>query len=327
MKRREFITLLGGAAAAWPLAARAQQPKMPIIGYLTGGPPDPSFYTVVAFRRGLKESGYFDGQNVTIEYRGAENQYDQLPALAADLVSRRANVIFATGGPASPLAAKAATASIPIVFVTGGDPVRLGLVASLSRPAGNITGVVFLTNSLAAKRMGLLRDLLPKVGAVGFIVNPYSLNAESETKDAQAAAAALGVRLIVVKAGTESDFDPVFTALVQQHADAFLVTGDAFLGRNIGSIVTLAQRHKLPAIYDRREYADAGGLMTYGTSLTEANRQGALYTGRILKGASPAELPVLQPTKFEFVINLKTARALGLSIPPGVLAIADEVIE
>jgi putative ABC transport system substrate-binding protein len=237
------------------------------------------------------------------------------------------NVILATGGPASPLAAKMATASIPIVFVTGGDPVRLDLVASLSRPGRNITGVVFLTNSLAAKRLGLLHELLPKAAAIGFIVNPNSLNAESETRDAQAAAAALGVRLIVVKAGTESDLDPVFVALVQQHADAFLVTGDAFLGRHIGSIVTLAQRHKLPAIYDRREYADAGGLMTYGTSLSEANRQAGIYTGRILKGARPADLPVLQPTRFELVINLKTAKALGLNVPPNMVAIADEVIE
>jgi putative ABC transport system substrate-binding protein len=326
MRRREFITLLGGAAA-WPLAARAQQPAVPVIGHLTGGPLDPGFFTVVAFRQGLKESGYVEGRNVVIEYRGADEQSDRLPALAADLVSRRVSVILATGGPASPLAAKMATASIPIVFVTGGDPVRLGLVASLSRPSRNITGVVFLTNSLAAKRLGLLHEMLPKAGAIGFIVNPNSLNADSETKDAQAAAAALGVRLIVVNVGTESDFDPAFAALVQQHADAFVVTGDAFLGRHIGSIVTLAQHHKLPAIYDRREYADAGGLMTYGTSLSEANRQGGIYTGRILKGASPGDLPVLQPTKFELVINLKTAKTLGLTAPPNLLAIADEVIE
>jgi putative ABC transport system substrate-binding protein len=250
---------------------------------------------------------------VQIEYRGAEDQIDRLPALAAELISRRVNVIFATDRPASPLAAKMATATIPIVFLTGADPVKLGLVASFSRPGGNVTGIVFLTNALGAKRLGLLHGLLPKAGSIGLIVNPNNLNAEPETKDVQAAADALGLRLIVVKAGTESDFGPAFASLVQQHVDAFLVTGDAFLGRHTGSIATLAQRHAIPAIYDRREYTTDGGLLSYGTNLNDALRQGGIYTGRILKGASPADLPVLQSTTFELVINLKTAKALGLT--------------
>jgi putative tryptophan/tyrosine transport system substrate-binding protein len=326
MNRRDLIALLGGAAVL-PVAARAQQTAMPIIGYLDGGSADPSFRNAVAFRQGLREAGFIDGQNVRIEYRGAEDRTDRLPVLATDLVKLRVSVLFAAGGPASPLAAKTASAKIPIVFVTGADPVKLGLVASLNRPGGNVTGIVFLTNSLGAKRLGLLHELLPKASSVGLIVNPSNLNAESETKEVQAAADALGLRLIVVKASADSDLGSAFDSLVQQHADALLVAGDAFLGRHTGSIVALAQRHAIPAIYDRREYAADGGLMTYGTSLNDALRQGGIYTGRILKGADPADLPVLQPTKFEFVINLITAKMLGLTVPPRLLVAADEVIE
>ena len=325
MRRRQFLILVGGAAAAWPLAARAQQPRMPVVGYLTSGAANS--IPVAAFRRGLKEAGYVDGQNVSIEVRAANEQIDRLPALAADLVRRRVNVILATGGPDAPRAAKMATSSIPIVFQTGGDPVRLGLVTNFNRPEGNITGIYVLINSLGEKRLGLLRQLLPNAAAVGFIVNPNNLNAETDTKQAQAAAKALGLRLIVAKAGAESDFNQAFAALAQEHADGVLMSTDAFLSRHVNSIVALAGRHKLPAIYDRREYADAGGLMSYGTSVREGFRQGAIYTARILKGEKPAELPVLQPTKFEFVINLKTAKALGLKVSQDMLSIADEVIE
>ena len=325
MRRRQFLILVGGAAAAWPLAARAQQPRMPVVGYLTSGAANS--IPVAAFRRGLKEAGYVDGQNVSIEVRAANEQIDRLPALAADLVRRRVNVILATGGPDAPRAAKMATSSIPIVFQTGGDPVRLGLVTNFNRPGGNITGIALLINSLGEKRLGLLRQLLPNAAAVGFIVNPNNLNAETDTKQAQAAAKALGLRLIVAKAGAESDFNQAFAALAQEHADGVLMSTDAFLSRHVNSIVALAGRHKLPAIYDRREYADAGGLMSYGTSVREGFRQGAIYTARILKGEKPAELPVLQPTKFELVINLKTAKALGLEVSQDMLSIADEVIE
>jgi putative ABC transport system substrate-binding protein len=325
MRRREFITLLGSAAATWPLAARAQQPTMPVVGYLLSGAANNIYISV--FRQGLKETGYVDGQNMSIEVGAAGEQIDRLPALAADLVRRRVNVILATGGPDVPRAAKMATSSIPIVFVTGGDPVKLGLVTNFNRPGGNITGIALLINSLGEKRLGLLRQLLPNAAAVGFIVNPNNLNAETDTKQAQAAAKALGLRLIVAKAGAESDFNQAFAALAQEHADGVLMSTDAFLSRHVNSIVALAGRHKLPAIYDRREYADAGGLMSYGTSVREGFRQGAIYTARILKGEKPAELPVLQPTKFEFVINLKTAKALGLKVSQDMLSIADEVIE
>ena len=325
MRRRQFLTLVASAAAAWPLAARAQQPRMPVVGYLTSGAANS--IPVAAFRRGLKEAGYVDGQNVSIEVRAANEQIDRLPALAADLVRRRVNVILATGGPDAPRAAKMATSSIPIVFQTGGDPVRLGLVTNFNRPEGNITGIYVLINSLGEKRLGLLRQLLPSAAAIGFIVNPKNSNTETDTKQAQAAAQTLGLRLIVVNAVTESDLNQAFAALVHEHADALLMGTDAVLASHRNSIVALAGRHKLPAIYDRREYADEGGLMSYGASSSEGYRQGAIYVARILKGEKPAELPVLQPTKFEFVINLKTAKALGLEVSQDVLSIADEVIE
>jgi putative ABC transport system substrate-binding protein len=324
MRRREFISLLA-CAAALPVAARAQQPAMPVVGYLTSTAANS--IAVAAFRQGLKEAGYVDGQNVSIEVRAANEQIDRLPALAADLVRRRVNVILATGGPDVPRVAKMATSSIPIVFQIGGDPVKLGLVTNFNRPEGNVTGIYVIINSLGEKRLGLLRQLLPGAAAVGFIVNPKNSNAETDTKQAQAAAQTLGLRLIEVNAVTESDLNQAFAALAQEHADAVLMGTDAVLARHFDSIVALAGRHKLPAIYDRREYADAGGLMSYGANIREGYRQGAIYVARILKGEKPAELPVLQPTKFELVINLKTAKALGLEVSQDMLSIADEVIE
>jgi len=327
MKRREFITLVGGAAAAWPLVAHAQQAAMPVIGMLYAGSAKVAAPNTVALLQGLKETGYVEGQNVVIEYRFADYQNERLPALAADLVQHNVRVIFATGGPAAPLAAKVATATIPIVFSTGGDPVWLGLVASLNRPGGNITGVSFLTNALGSKRLGLLRELVPTASAIGFLVDPTDPYTEAETKDTADAANALGLKLIVVQASTASEVDSAFASLIQQRADALIVGAQAFFNSRRDQLIALTQRHSLPAMYQRRELVAAGGLMSYGTSATDAERQAGIYVGRILKGAKPADLPVLQSTKFEFVLNLQTARALGIEVPPGVLAIADEVIE
>jgi putative tryptophan/tyrosine transport system substrate-binding protein len=326
--RRQFISAVGGGAVSWPFAAHAQQPRkvpaVPVVGFLAGI--HTTNRSMEAFRQSLSEAGFVEGQGVALAYRSADNPYEDLPALAAELARQQVDVILATGGSQSPLAAKAATSTIPIVFVFGGDPVRLGLVASLNRPGGNVTSVTFLTNSLSAKRIGLLRDLSAKAETVGFLVNPRNLNTDLDKEDVQAAADSLRIKLVVVEAMTESDLGPAFTSLAQQHVDVLLVGGDAFLSSVGVQIVALAQHHAMPTIYDRRAYAEAGGLISYGASSIDAFRQGAIYVGRILKGAKPADLPVMQSTKFELVINLKTAKTLGLDVPPTLLSIADEVI-
>jgi putative ABC transport system substrate-binding protein len=327
MKRRQFITLLGGAAVSRPLAARAQQPPIPTIGFLNHGLSGESAPLVAGFRRGLNESGYVEGRSVTISYRWAEGQFDRLPALAKDIVESGVAVIFA-GSPPAVMAAKAASASIPIVFSMGEDPVSEGLVASFNRPGGNVTGFTHFANQLVGKRLGLLRDIAPKAAVLAFLVNPNNPNAELDTKEVQAAADAIGLQLKVLTAGTEGDLAMAFGAIAQQRAGALLVGVDGtFLFPHREQVAALALRHAVPAMYDRREFPAAGGLMSYGTDRVDAYRQGGIYVGRILKGARPADLPVQQATKFEFVINLKTAKALGLEIPSGMLAIADEVIE
>ena len=325
MRRREFISLLGGAAAAWPLAAWAQQPAMPVIGFLHFGSSEPYAHLTAAFRQGLNEAGYVEHRNVAIDYRWAETQQDRLPELAADLVRRRVAVIVAT--PAGAIsAAKAATADIPIVFATGTDPVRAGFVASLNRPDGNATGVYTFITALAAKRLGLLRELVPTARRVAMFASgtPGVGSLEAAKEDARAAAAAMGLAIDIFEAKTNREIDAAFAAIAQNRADVLLVK--LYIGRRV-QIVSLAMRDRLPAIYPLREFAEVGGLMTYGTSQRDEYRKMGVYAGRILKGAKPADLPVEQSTKFEFIINLQTARALGLDVPPGLSARADEVIE
>ena len=326
MKRREFITVLGGAAT-WPLIAHAQQPAVPVVGFLHSAFPEPYANLVETFRQTLRETGYTEGRTLAIEYRWAEGRYNRLPVMAADLVSRQVAVIAATGGSAAALAAKEATATIPIVFATGGDPVKLGLVSSLNRPNGNVTGVSFFTNVLEAKRLQLLHEIVPHRATIGFLINPTNPASTSEMREAQEGAHALGVQLHVLSASSESDIDTAFASLSEQKTGALLVGADPFLFSRRDRLVALAARHKVPAIYTLREYALSGGLMSYGTDFADVYRQTGIYIARILKGALPADIPVTQSTKFNLVINLKTTKALGLTIPPGVLAIADEVIE
>jgi putative tryptophan/tyrosine transport system substrate-binding protein len=325
MRRRDFISLLGGVAA-WPLAARAQQPAMPVIGFMSARSPSASASLVAGFRQGLTDGGYFEGQNVAIDYRWAEGHYDRLPGLAADLVQRKVALIAAVSGTPTALAAKAATATIPIVFANGSDPVASGLVASLNRPGGNITGATFLAPATVTKRLEILRDLVTSPGAIAFLVNPNNPIADVETREADRAARALGLQLQVLNASNESDIDTAFAILVRQHAAGLLLASDVLLAPS-RRLVVLTARHSMPAISPDREFAVAGGLMSYGGNQANAFRQAGIYSARLLKGDKPADLPVLQATKFELIVNLATAKALGVDIPPKVLAIADEVIE
>ena len=325
MKRREFITLLGGAAATWPLATRAQQ-TMPVIGYLSGRSPEDTTHLVAAFRRGLVEDGYVEGQNVAIQYRWALGQVDRLPALAAELAGRSVAILVATGGESAALAAKAATSTIPIVFSTG-DPVKAGLVASYNRPGGNATGINLLTQTLEPKRLGLLHELVPQAATIGFLLNPNFPSAEDQSKDMQEAARAIGLHIHVLRANTDREIEAAFETVAQDRISALAVAASPFFDTRRNTLVALAARHAVPTMYHFREFAAAGGLMSYGIDPVDAYRQVGVYAGRILKGAKPADLPVLQPTKFEFVINLKTAKALSLEIPARLLSFVDEVIE
>jgi putative ABC transport system substrate-binding protein len=326
MKRRDFITLLGGAAA-WPLAAHGQQAAIPVIGFLRNSSPDASTNLLAALRRGLNEASYIEGQNLAIEYRWSDDRSDRLGALAADLVRRQCALIVAAGNAAA-LAAKAATPTIPIVFATGDDPIQVGLVASLNRPGGNVTGIFFNTGAdLESKQLELLREALPNAAVIGVLVHSKSLQAEFKAKNAQAAAQALGMSALILTVSSENDFEATFAALAQQRADALLVTGDAFFTGHVDRLATLAIRQRIAAVHGLREFAAAGGLMSYGASITDAYRQAGVYAGKVLKGAKPADLPIMQPTTFELVLNLKTAKTLGLDVPWFLQQRADEVIE
>jgi putative tryptophan/tyrosine transport system substrate-binding protein len=327
MIRREFIRLLGGAAAAWPLTARGQQPAMPVIGFMSGRSPEDSKHLVAAFRQGLSEAGFVEGQNIVIEYRWGLGQYDRMPALAADLVNRRVAVLVGVGGDISAVAAKQATSTIPIVFGTGSDPIKAGMVESLSRPGGNATGYSLLTNQMEPKRLSMLHDLMPGAAVIGVLLNPNFPPAARQLQDLEEAARTIGQQLFVSKASNDGELSAAFTSFVQQRVGALLVAADPYFDTRRDQIIAFAKQNRLPAIYQLREYAVAGGLISYGPSITDMYRQAGIYTGRILKGARPADLPVVQPTKFDFVINLKTAKALGLTVPPGLLNAADEVIE
>ena len=326
MRRREFIVALGGVVA-WPLLVRAQQAAMPVIGFLSVRSPAESTYAMAAFHQGLKEMGYVEGQNVAIEYRWAAGQYDRLPGSAADLVRRQVAIIVTVGGEPSAAAAKAATATIPIVFNVGTDPVMLGLVASLARPGGNATGVNIFTTELVEKRLGLLRDLVPAAMSVAVLSNPNFAPAVVNAQESEVAARGIGKEVVIFNASSDAEIETAFVKIAQARSGVLLVGADPFFNSRRGLITALAAHHAIPAIYEFREFAEAGGLISYGTSLVEAYRQQGIYAGRVLKGEKPADLPVVQLSKFELVINLNAAKALGLVIPPGVLAIADEVIE
>jgi putative ABC transport system substrate-binding protein len=328
MQRREFITLLGGAAAAWPLAVRAQQPTMPVVGFLGSASPDQYAIRMRAFRQGLKEAGYVEGQNVAIEYRWAEGQNNRLPVLAAELVQRQVAVIVAGGGTASAMAAKAATATMPIVFAVAVDPVKIGLVLSLNRPGGNLTGITDLNAEVGPKRLELLRELIPTATIIALLVNPTNpILAETFTRALKAAASTLGLQLHVLQASTERDFDPVFAALVQLRADALVIMPDNFFNARSEQLAALTLRHAVPAIFEYRPFVAAGGLISYGSNEMEYYRLLGAYTGRVLKGEKPADLPVVQSTKVELIINLKTAKTLGITVPLPLSGRADEMIE
>jgi putative ABC transport system substrate-binding protein len=328
MKRREFITVLGGAAAAWPLAARAQQPAMPVVAFINGGAADAAARYKTAFLKGLSETGHVDGQNVAVEYHWLEGRYDRLPALVADLVRHRVTIIATPGSTVAAQVAKAATLTIPIVFGAAEDPVKLGLVASLARPGGNATGINFFAFEIISKQLGLLHELVPKAVRIAVLVNPNSaIGSESTLQAVQETARALDLEIQIVKAGNPGEIDAVFAGFARERPDALFIAADGFFASRRVQLVTLTARERMPASYFAREMVESGLLMSYGTNIADMFRQAGIYTGSILKGAKPAELPVLQPTKFEFVINLQTAKALGLTVPPMLLARADEVIE